>query len=574
MHPELPSSRTTRWTLAIAASVSATALCVPAMQAQVAVGDGASARPAAVVAAPTSGFDGGKWGDASSDALSKDAYGKNQAEKDPGSLYTVQKAIGARGVWSKKDQSGRQVTGQGVGVAVLDSGIAQVAGLDGAGKVTYGPDLSIEANGVLAQQDTFGHGTFMAGIIAGRGATNPSSDLPKAPANIQLGVAPDAALLAIKLATTDGSTDVSQVIAALDWVTQHPVLPDGTRVRVINLSYGTDSTQDYVAGPLAAAAENAWRNGIVVVVSAGNNGADNGRLSSPAVDPYVIAVGATDSANDVNGWKRDRTAAASFSEVGSATRHVDLVAPGTSVVSARAPGSRIDVTHAAGRVSGDVTGRLFRGSGTSQAAAVVSGAVALLLQAYPDLTPDEVKFALTSSAGRVKHSTQLATGAGSLDLEAALDVAEDLRQTDRRAKVLRAAAVQDFPTATGQGSIDADRGGSVLVDAAGDDLTGEVDAQGNTWDSATWWAASSSLSSWSGGRWMGSAWTGDSWQPGSDGLTSSRWSSSRWSSSRWSSADWSSSRWSSSRWSSSRWSSSRWSSSRWSSSRPSSADGS
>ncbi|MEO6144798.1 MAG: S8 family serine peptidase [Dermatophilaceae bacterium] len=558
MHPKRLTSRTTRWVVAVAAVATAAAVCVPAAQAPVVTGAGASARAVAIVAGPIRGFDGGKWGDATADAVSKDAYGKNQAEKDPGSLFMVAKAIGARGLWGKKDGSGRQLTGQGVGVAVLDSGVAQVAGLDGAGKVTYGPDLSIEANGVLTQQDTFGHGTFMAGIIAGRGATNPSSDLPSAPANVQLGVAPDAKLLAVKLATADGSTDVSQVIAALDWVTQNPVLPDGTRVRVINLSYGTNSAQDYVTDPLSAAAENAWQHGIVVVTSAGNNGADNGRLSDPAIDPYVIAVGATDSNNRLDGWKGDHATAASFSEVGSATRHVDLVAPGTSVVSARAPGSLIDLTYPSGLVSGDVSGTLFRGSGTSQAAAVVSGAVALLLQAYPDLTPDQIKFALTSSADRVKNASEIEVGAGSLDLKAALNTADRLSGTDKTATTLRAAAVQDFPGSTGQGSIDAARGGSVLVDAAGNDLTGEVDVQGSAWDPAAWWQATSTLSAWSGGQWMGSTLTGDSWEPAFGGLSSSRWSSSRWSSSRWSSADWSSSRWSSSRWSSSRWSASDW----------------
>ncbi|MBE3076352.1 MAG: S8 family serine peptidase [Actinobacteria bacterium] len=498
--------------------------------------------------------------------MSKDSYGKNQAAKDPGSLYTVGKAIGARGLWAKKDKSGRNLTGQGVSIAVLDSGVAAVASLGGAGKVTYGPDLSIEGNGVLTQQDTFGHGTFMAGLIAGRGAPNPSSDLPTAPANIQLGVAPDAKLLALKLATTDGSADVSQVIAALDWVTQHPVLPDGTRVRVINLSYGTDSTQAYLADPLAAAAENAWRHGIVVVTSAGNNGSDNGLLSDPAIDPYVIAVGATDSADRLDGWTRDHTTVASYSEVGSTRRHVDLVAPGTSLVSVRAPGSFIDVNYSSGLVSGDVSGQLFRGSGTSQAAAVVSGSVALLLQAYPNLTPDQVKYALTYGIGVVTHSTSLAAGAGTLNLSKSLDTASRLSGTDSTATTLRAAAVQSFPKSTGQGSIDAARGGSVVVDAADTDLSGEIDVQGNTWNPAAWWQATSTLSAWSGGKWLGVTWTGDDWMPASGGnLSSSRWSSSRWSSSRWSTADWSSSRWSSSRWSSSRWSSSRWSSSRWSS---------
>jgi len=557
--------RTIRWGVAAVVGATAVAMCVPAGSAPVVDGEGVSAGSGAVVVGVTSGFDGGKWGDPVADAVSKDSYGKNQAAKDPGSLYTVEKAIGARGLWGKKDKSGLNLTGQGVGIAVLDSGVALVAGLDSAGKVTYGPDLSIEANGALTQQDTFGHGTFMAGIIAGRGATNPSSDLPSAPANVQLGVAPDAKLLAVKLASTDGSVDVSQVIAALDWVTQHPVLPDGTRVRVISLSYGTDSAQTYLADPLAAAAENAWRHGIVVVTSAGNNGSDNGRLSSPAIDPHIIAVGATDSSNRLDGWTRDHTTVASYSEVGSTDRQVDLVAPGTSLVSARAPGSLIDVNNPSGLVSGDVSGQLFRGSGTSQATAVVSGSVALLLQAYPDLTPDQVKYALTYEIGVVKHSTSIAAGAGTLNLSKALDTASHLSGTDNTATTLRAAAVQSFPYSTGQGSIDAARGGSVLVDADGRDLSGEIDVQGNAWDPAAWWQAASNASSWSGGAWLGNIWTGDNWQPASGGaLSSSRWSSSRWSSSRWSTADWSSSRWSSSRWSSSRWSSSRWSDSTWS----------
>ena len=322
---------------------------------------------------PSPRWSDGKWGDAAADKAAKDVYGKNAAERDPGSLYTIADTVGGRKAWKNKDSLGRVLTGQGIGVAVLDSGISQVPGLDAPGKVTYGPDLSIEGNGKLAQQDTFGHGTVMAGIIAGRGATNPSADLAGAPAQVQLGMAPDAKLLAVKLATTDGSTDVSQVIAALDWVTEHPVMADGTRIRVINLSYGTSSTQAYTADPLAAAAENAWKNGIVVVTSAGNDGTTDGRLTDPAIDPYVLAIAATDSSAATDGWRADKAIKASFSSVGTATRHPDLAAPGTSIVSVRPTGSSIDTEHPEGRVAGDTTGTLFRGSGTSQAAAVVSG---------------------------------------------------------------------------------------------------------------------------------------------------------------------------------------------------------
>ena len=520
-------------------------------------------RSQAAGSSSNSDFSGGKWGDPKADAVAKGATGSYQAQQDPGSLFNIEKAIGARALWAKKDRSGLNVTGHGVGVAVLDSGVSQVGSLSNAGKVAYGPDLSIEGNGVLSDQDTFGHGTFMAGIIAGRDTTALSSSLPTAPASVQLGVAPDAELLAVKLATTDGSTDVSQVIAALDWVTQHPTMPDGTRIRVVNLSYGTDSTQVYTSDPLAAAAENAWKHGIVVVTSAGNSGTATGRVTDPAIDPYVLAVGASDSGDTVAGWNAPAATVASFSNVGTADRHADLVAPGTSIVSDRAPGSFVDTNYPSGLVSGDTSGELFRGSGTSQAAAVVSGAVALLLQEYPSLTPDQVKSALTATANPLKAAPVTAQGAGTLDLADAFNKIASVG-SGPAAAAAQAAAVQSFPSATGQGSIDAARGGSVLVDTDGNDLTGEIDVQGNPWDPAAWWQATSTLTSWSGGQWMGSTWTGDDWQAGTD-LSSARWSSARWSCARWSDADWSSARWSSARWSSARWSSARWSSARWSS---------
>ena len=110
---------------------------------------------------------GTDWGDKGADREALDLYGKNSAEKDPGSLYTITKAIGARDVWHQKDAAGRAVTGRGVTVAVLDSGVSAVPGLDSPGKVVRGPDLSLEANSdVSLDYDTFGHGTHMAGIIA------------------------------------------------------------------------------------------------------------------------------------------------------------------------------------------------------------------------------------------------------------------------------------------------------------------------------------------------------------------------------------------------------------------------
>jgi serine protease AprX len=556
---------TTRWrsavTLLVGAALAGATAVAPVPAAAAGVASPATVRVA--LHGSGSDFTSGKWGDSTADATAKDDYGRNAAQKDPGSLYTIETALGARTVWGKRSLlTGQRITGQNVGVALLDSGVTRVPGLDGNGKVTYGPDLSIEGNGLLANQDTFGHGTFMAGIIAGRGADNPSSDLASAPANVQLGVAPDADLLSLKLATTDGSTDVSQVIAALDWVTQHPVMPDGTPIRVVNLSYGTLSQQDYRSDPLAAAAENAWRHGLVVVVSAGNEGSQSNGLTDPAIDPYVLAVGAADS-GDRTDWSGSHTSAASFSSAGDGVRNPDLVAPGRSVVSLRDPGSTIDANNPQGLVSGDTSGRLFRGSGSSQAAAVASGAAALLLQAYPNLTPDQVKAALVQST-KDMNGTSRQVGAGLINVAGALDAAGRLTLRDTVANLLNAGTRQSFPVSTGQGSIDAARGGSVLVDADGNDVSGEIDVQGTPWNPAAWWSATSSLTAWDGGKWLGVTWTGDGWQDDESGLASARWSSARWSSARWSSARWSDAEWSSARWSSARWSSARWSSARWS----------
>jgi serine protease AprX len=550
--------RSTRWTMARLVTVALTGAVVPAvMLAGVASaapgpGPGVPAPPPA----PKVHVEPDKWGDSTTDSSSKTS-GVNDPTKDPGSLFSVTNAIGARNVWGQRDASGRAVTGQGVTVALLDSGVASVAGLDGAGKIYYGPDVSLETNSPTLQGvDTFGHGTVLAGIIAADDATtfDPKTGAPsKTSPTDQLGVAPGASVLAVKAAATDGSTDVSSIIAGLDWISEH-ANDNGMNVRVVNLSFGTDSLQDYQVDPLAAAAENAWHHGIVVVVSGGNEGSAAGRLTDPAIDPYVIAVGAADSGGTVAGWNKPTVA--SFSSSGSATRHVDLVAPGTSIVSLRNPGSFIDTTYPTGLVSGDTTGRLFRGSGSSQAAAVVSGAVALLEQEDPAITPDQVKAALVGTATPMPTAGAVNAGAGELNVNAAYQVVQ-AGANGKLPAALVASAVQTWPVATGTGSIDAARGGNYLADPdTGALLTGEFDVQGDPWNGAAWDAASVAGTAWSGGVWAGSTWTGTGW-------TSNRWSSTSWTSNRWSGVSWSATSWDSNRWSSNRWSSNRWSGANW-----------
>jgi len=424
-------------------------------------------------------------------------------------------------------------TGKGIGVALVDTGVVPVKGLT-SGNVVDGADLSFESQGPgLAHLDTFGHGTHMAGIIAGTDSGNGGFQ----------GVAPDAELTSVKVATSNGAVDVSQVIAGIDWVVAHRNDDPQHPVRVLNLSYGTTGVQNYQVDPLTHAVENAWRAGIVVVVAAGNNGATTDALNDPAYDPYVLTVGAA----DLNGTTpaADDTVTA-FSSAGTASRGVDVVAPGRSIVSLVDPGSYLSTQFP----SASEGKRYFKGSGTSQAAAFVSGAVAQLLQARPDLTPDQVKAQLERTATPLPLADASARGAGEVNVLAAT-----LAPVPAAASV-----VQDYPQSQGTGSLEAARG-SLHVAMDGVVLSGERDIFG-PWDAASWAAASRNGTAWDGGTWNGVTWTGDCWC--STSWLGSSWSGSSWSGSSWSGSSWSGSSWSGSSWSGSSWSGSSWSGSSWS----------
>jgi serine protease AprX len=477
------------------------------------------------------------------------------------SMADLATATGARSVWAMSDPSGQKVTGKGIGVALIDSGVAPVSGLTDPGKVINGPDLSVESQAPnLRHIDTFGHGTHMAGIIAGRdpGVTNTTLTDPTK----FVGIAPDAHLINVKVAAADGAADVSQVIAAIDWTVTHRNDP-GLNIRVINLSYGTDSVQDPRLDPLSHAVESAWRNGIVVVVAAGNEGATATQLTMPARNPYVIAVGASDPQTNVD--PKDDTVG-TFSSRGNATRHADLLAPGKSVTSLRDPGSYIDVNYPTGLVPGDTTGRFFRGSGTSQATAVMSGAAALLLQQRPTLTPDQVKRLLTISATPMPNADPISAGAGTLNVAAAASALATL------AKALPITYTQTFAASTGTGSIEQSRGGSHIADpTTGVELTGEQDIMGHAWTPATWAPAAHAGQAWSGGTWNGSTWAGTTWVVTSTTRawadvtwTGRTWSGTNWSGRTWSGATWSGSAWSGRTWSGTTWSGRTWSGNAWS----------
>jgi Subtilase family len=478
----------------------------------------------------------------------RDSY---DPEDDASSMYSIaQEITGATEFWRDG------LTGDGVGVAMIDSGVAPVDGLLTRGKVVNGVDLSFESQSrFLRHLDTFGHGTHMAGIIAGRDYRAPSQ-IRRASSRHFLGMAPDAHLINVKVADHEGATDVSQVIAAIDWVVQHRN-DENLNIRVLNLSFGTNGVQDYQLDPLAHAAEVAWRKGVVVVVAAGNGGYGSAKLNNPAYDPYVMAVGAADG-NGTSSTSDDTIP--EFSSCGNAQRRPDLVAPGKSVVSLRSFLSSADRNFPGGRVGS----RFFRGSGTSQAAAVVSGAAALLIQQRPSITPDQVKALMMSTANGLPEASPACQGAGMLDMGELKD-----RPTPD--------AVQNHPVSTGLGSLDAARG-SARVSDDGVDLEGEIDIFGNPWDAKSWSAKSWSGTSWNGGTWNGKSWSGSSWSGKSwsgkswsatewqqDSWSGSGWLDDSWHGFWWSGKSWSGKSWSGKSWSGKSWSSKSWSGKSWSS---------
>ncbi len=399
---------------------------------------------------------------------------------DASAIDTQIAAIDPGASWSKS-------TGSGVGVALVDTGVANTTDLH-APRLVRSPDFSGEGDDI----DHFGHGTFMAGLIAGDGAGG------SGPVR-HYGIAPGATLVSVKVANADGNSSVSRVIAGIGWVVSHR---DEYNIGVLNLSFGLSTHLPYLANPLDAASEAAWASGITVVAATGNNGADG--VTSPGDDPYVISVGSSNTAGTAS-TSDDTVPAWSGTESFRGFAKPDVVAPGVSLVSLRAPGSTVDVQHPEGRV--DAT--YFRGTGTSMSTAVVSGAVAALLEHHGNATPDDVKGALLSGA------TTIAGGANAIDLAAA-DTAVAGRDWWQR-----------FPVAFDG----LDRGLHL----------------GMPWTASRW-----TNETWTASRWTASRWT------------ASRWTASRWTASRWTAEDWSASRWTASRWTASRWTAEAWTSQTWS----------
>jgi len=277
--------------------------------------------------------------------------------------------------------------GRGVGIALIDSGVTASFAASHE-NVVVGPDLT----GGGDPRDGYGHGTFLASlIVGGSGSSEPVR-----------GIAPGATLVSVKAARDDGTTDVQTLMDAVRWTVDNRAAHN---IRVLVLAVGVDPLGPYTDSPLAAVLEVAWASGIVVVVPSGNDGTAG--VSHPADDPWLLSVGASDSHGTST---PDDDTVAPWSGRSSSPARPDVVAPGTSVLGARAPGTTVDRENPSARKGHG----LFVGSGTSMSAAVVGGGAAVVVQHHPNATPDDVK-------GAIRDSARPIDGAGQLDIEEAIE---------------------------------------------------------------------------------------------------------------------------------------------------------
>jgi serine protease AprX len=358
------------------------------------------------------------------DALSRDSLVPSLSG-DP--LVTPDMSISNRSTAADRTRAGSAgllgvgaiagVTGQGIGVAVLDSGISPHSAL--AGKVVANVSF---VTGDPSVADAFGHGTHVAGIIAGAGSA--AREVTSAYAG---GIAPGVHLVNVRVLGASGSGYTSDVIAGIDWV-----IANRTRynIRVMNLSLGHAVNEPAASDPLCKAVERAYRAGIVVVASAGNAGQTPtgvpilGGITSPGNSPFAVTVGA------LNTWatsdRRDDTVAEYSSRGPTKYDHAvkpDLAAPGNRIVSLEAAGSYIANHYAIVHAAGAGSNAYMWLSGTSMSTPIVSGAVALLLQGAPQLGTAQVKLALQAGATYVPRGGLMGAGAGSLNIWASRNIA-------------------------------------------------------------------------------------------------------------------------------------------------------
>jgi serine protease AprX len=437
----------------------------------------------------------------------------DQAVKTAGAADTKTSFLESVGLDRRWKGRSSGATGKGVTVAVVDTGVAgglpdfRTSGSDPTTRVVASVVTNPDAT---TEDDAFGHGTHVAGLIAGNGDNRDAGDPLRGK---YVGAAPDADIVSVKVADDEGATSMIDVIYGLQFVVDHK---DDYDIRVVNLSLSAATPESYATDPLDAAVESAWMHGIVVVAAAGNRGAASDAVSySPGNDPYVISVGAVDTM----GTKRTSDdALASWSSRGvtqDGFAKPEVVAPGAHIVGPYAPGSTF------GELCPTciVDGQYFKIGGTSMSAAIVSGIAAGLLEQHPDWTPDQVKGAI------VNNLRKMADGKYEVDADKAAGAkAKDL--------VANAGLTPNE-----------------LIDAA----TGEINYDRASWSRASWSKVEGDRASWSRASWSRASWSRASWScdcevaiTGEADPQRASWSRASWSRASWSRASWSRASWSAS----------------------------
>ena len=318
------------------------------------------------------------------------------------------------------------VTGLGVGVATIDSGVNPWhEDLDG--RIVHFADF---VNAQPFAYDDYGHGTHVAGIIAGSGRASAPAGSSQTSNGARRGVAPGAHLIVLKALDVTGNGFTSNVIAAIDYAIANRA---AYNIRVLNLSVAAGVYESFTKDPLTLAAKRAVDSGIVVVAAAGNRGRDGsgqpqyGGIASPGNAPWVLTVGASSDLGTVD--RRDDVVAA-FSSRGPSpideNAKPDLVAPGVNIESTADPSSALYAANPSSRLWGAAkTGSepYLSLTGTSMAAPVVTGAIALMLEANAALTPNAVKAILEYTAEAREGYNHLTQGAGFLNARGAVELA-------------------------------------------------------------------------------------------------------------------------------------------------------
>jgi serine protease AprX len=308
-------------------------------------------------------------------------------------LATVYPAVvDALPVWSNLASP---LTGQGIGIAVIDSGIATHPDLGSRVVVSQNFNVSVTDG-----NDAYGHGTAVAGIIAGDGTASGGT---------YVGIAPQANLINLRVNDGTGAAPTSAIMNAILWAV---VNKKTYNIRVMNLSLRASVQESYRTSPLDAAVEYAWLKGIVVVVAAGNSG-PNSSLYAPANDPYVITVGATDDQGTVSTADDALAGFSSYGVTQDGFTKPDLVTPGRHIITTLAPNSSFALNFPDFMVGT----QYIQLSGTSVATPIVSGVIALYAESNPTVRPGQLKGVLLATANRLPFA---GSGAGYPDAARAI----------------------------------------------------------------------------------------------------------------------------------------------------------